>query len=756
MALFETKKLSKTDDKNLLAKTKKQTVSSAIRKAGGVGGAVKQMIAHAETKLDKYKNQYVILRTSEEIESYLETCKKDVYCAIDTETTGLDVFTVDLVGVCLYSESNKPAYIPIAHKSYITGVLSKNQAELQEVKKYLSNCEKIKWVMHNADYDIRILRHTMGLYLTCYWDTLIGAKVLDENQDSYSLKELHIKYCNSQDSEALSFNSLFNGVTFDNIPIETAYLYAAGDGIKTLELFKYQKAEFEKKGNEDLYSVFLNVEMPIVNVVADMEDTGIAIDFEIANRLTNKYQEIREQATKKAEKVIAKYQQEIDNYNLRNTKSKLSNPISLSSPTQLAILFYDILGLTSPDKKSPRGTGEDILKEFANGKEKEICGAILELRGVEKLLNTYIEKMPELAQRDGRVHCNFNQLGAKTGRFSSNSPNLQNIPSHNKEIRTMFKATDGYKLISCDYSKQEVFIAASVSGDEAFIESCKNSLKNNTDIYSEIASMIYNLPYDECVEFRPDGSTNYEGKERRGNAKAIVLSILYSKGVNSIAQDLKVSTDKAQAIYNGVLKAFPKLEETIKGSQETARKIGYVETAWGTRRHLPDMQLEPYEFTLIDGVPLDFDPLCFDNVVEDLTVPKKVKENYTSKLDKAFGVQKKNAIIQQAKEQGIKIKNNGGFIAQAERQCLNSRIQGSASNVTKVAMILISKDKRLKELGLRLLIPVHDELIAEAPAENIEEASQRMAELMIKAGEEKICVPMKVDIEITDNWYLKG
>ena len=320
----------------------------------------------------------------------------------------------------------------------------------------------------------------------------------------------------------------------------------------------------------------------------------------------------------------------------------------------------------------------------------------------------------------------------------------------------MFKATDGYKLISCDYSKQEVFIAASVSGDEAFIESCKNSLKNDTDIYSEIASMIYNLPYDECVEFRPDGSTNYEGKERRGNAKAITLSILYSKGVNSIALDLKVSTDKAQAIYNEVLKAFPKLEETIKGSQETARKIGYVETAWGTRRHLPDMQLEPYEFTLINGVPLDFDPLCFDNVVEDLTVPKKVKENYISKLNKAYGVQKKNAIIQQAKEQGIKIKNNGGFIAQAERQCLNSRIQGSASNVTKVAMILINNDKRLKELGLRLLLTIHDELIAEAPAENIEEASNRMAELMIKAGEEKISVPMKVDIEITNNWYMKG
>ncbi len=319
----------------------------------------------------------------------------------------------------------------------------------------------------------------------------------------------------------------------------------------------------------------------------------------------------------------------------------------------------------------------------------------------------------------------------------------------------MFKATDGYKLISADYSKQEVFIAASVSGDQSFIESCKNSLKNDTDIYSEIASMIYNVPYADCVEENPDGSKNDVGKERRGNAKAITLSILYSKGVNSIATDLNVTTQKAQAIYNSVLKAFPKLEETISGSQQHARDFGWVETAWGTRRHLPDMQLQPYEFKLLDGTPLDFDPMEFTTETLSLEVPKRVQDDYTKQLQKAFGIQKKNVIKQKAKEQGIIIKDNGGFIAQAERQCLNSRIQGSASNITKVAMILINNDKKLKELGLRILLTIHDELIAEAPIENIEEASQRMAELMVLAGKSHIVVPMKVDLEITTNWYGK-
>lgn len=382
------------------------------------------MVAHAETKLGKYKDQYQVIRDLGELKHYLQAIDTNGIAAIDTETTGLDVFTVDLVGICLYTPNTKPAYIPVGHRSYVTKVLTKDQLTLDEVKQAFIDIdyENVSWIMHNADYDVRIMRHTMGMNFPCYWDTLIGEKMLNENQNGYSLKELHIRHCNSQDSEALSFNSLFSGVTFDNIPINTAYLYAAGDAVKTFELHEYQKAEFEKPGREDLYSVFMDIEMPIVKVVADMEDNGIAIDFDFANNLVKKYREKKQKALVNASTAIAMYQTEIENYKARNLNCKLDNPINLSSPTQLAVLFYDILGLVSPDKKSPRGTGEEILKEFAKGKEKAICEAILEVRGVEKLLGTYIEKMPQLAQRDGRVHCRFNQLGARTGRFSSNDP----------------------------------------------------------------------------------------------------------------------------------------------------------------------------------------------------------------------------------------------------------------------------------------------------------------------------------------------
>ena len=155
---------------------------------------------------------------------------------------------------------------------------------------------------------------------------------------------------------------------------------------------------------------------------------------------------------------------------MKHPDNKLSDPISLSSPTQLAILFYDILGLESPDKKAPRGTGEDILKHFAQGKEKNLCEAILGMRNVEKLIGTYIDKMPEIALEDGRVHASYNQYGAKTGRFSSNEPNLQNIPSKNHEIRQMFKAAEVDEIIESDSDYFEVNLYNKVETKNGYIE----------------------------------------------------------------------------------------------------------------------------------------------------------------------------------------------------------------------------------------------------------------------------------------------
>ena len=739
---------TKSSDKDIIKKSK-TTVNRTSIKGGGtnLSAQIQSIVAMANTKLANHKDDYILIREPDQLYEYMKEMKQVGEGALDTETTGLNPLLVDIVGGCIYTPGQKAAYIPINHKSYITGQRTKDQMDEETVSKIMKEFHKdIRWIFHNAKYDIRVCRKTLGIDFKPYWDTMLAAYCIDENE-SHRLKDLHLKYCDSKDTESLTFDALFKGVTFDYIPILTAYLYAAGDPIKTYELYEYQKTILNRRVLSGPYNVFTNIEMPLIPVVADMEDRGVCLDFDVCKNLHEKYHKIREERKKQADEAIAMYKEEIDNYKMKNPNHKLSDPISLSSPTQLAILFYDILGLESPDKKAPRGTGEDILKHFSKGKEKNLCEAILGMRNVEKLLGTYIDKMPEIALSDGRVHASYNQYGAKTGRFSSQDPNLQNIPSHNKEIRHMFKAQDGYVLIGGDYSQQEPMVTAHLSHDRKM----KEAFINGKDIYATIASLAFHQPYEECKEFREDGTVNLTGKERRTQAKSIVLGILYGRQIPSIGEQLGVSTKEAQGIYDAVLKAFPELAQFIKDSQQMARTEGYVTTAWGRRRHLTDMQLEPYEFSY-SGRVTSFDPLAFGQEVS-LDVPKKIKENYKKQLDKAFGWQKKNIIIQNALNEGIKIKDNGGFIAQAERQCVNARVQGSAADMAKLAMISINNDERMKELDFHLLICVHDEVIGECPKENAKEVKQRLSYLMRMAPSHLIELPFKCDCEVSYNWY---
>lgn len=763
-----------------IAKKSKTAITRTSIKGGGknLAAQIKSIVAIANQKLAIHENDYEIIKEEDHLYEYMKEMKNVGEGALDTETTGLNPLLVDIVGGCIYTPGQKAAYIPINHKSYITGERVKGQLNEDTVAKIMKEFYKdIRWIFHNAKYDIRVCRKTLGIDFPAYWDTMLAGYCIDE-EESHRLKDLHLKYCDSQDTESLTFDALFSGITFDNIPIKTAYLYAAGDPLKTYELYEFQKTLLNRRVLSGPYNVFKNIEMPLISVVADMEDRGVCLDFDVCKNLHEKYHKIREERKKQADEALAMYKGEIDNYRMcltysntypdgsiehsnsqtnkgkkyghtkvSNNASKLSDPISLTSPTQLAILFYDILGLTSPNKKSPRGTGEEILKYFAKGKEKNLCEAILGMRNVEKLIGTYIDKMPEIALEDGRVHASYNQYGAKTGRFSSSDPNLQNIPSHNKEIRQMFKAQDGYVLIGSDFSQQEPMVTAHLSDDkkmqEAFI--------NGKDIYATIAALAFHKPYEECKEFREDGTVNPAGKERRTQAKSIVLGILYGRQIPSIAEQLGVSTKEAQQIYDKVIASFPALGKFIENSQDMARKEGYVTTAWGRRRHLHDMQLDKYEFSY-SGKVTNFDPLAFGSEVST-EVPKKVKDNYIRQLDKAFGWKKKNDIIQKALSEGIKIKDNGGFIAQAERQCVNARVQGSAADITKLAMIAINNDERMKELDFHLLIQVHDEVIGECPIDNAKEAGERLSYLMRTAPSHLIKLPFKCDVDFTKNWY---
>lgn len=739
-----------------VSNTKKQSAAITIKGGDGLLERISAINALVNKHLGKYADKYQVIRTEETLTSYIDKCIENGVISIDTETDSLDPITGTLVGLCIYTPGQKAAYVPMHHISYVLGTEVENQISDTVATTQLQRVAdaKIDVIMFNAKFDIRFIKNQLGVSLVPTWDGYIAARLLNENEGdgNNGLKALHKKYVLNGEGDAFSFDSLFNGIPFTHIPINTGYLYAARDAEITYELYEFQRPFLTpddpvciERELERVAWVMHNIEMPVVTIVAEMEDNGICFDFDFADKLSEKYTEQLEQKKQNFYDLCKEYEDKIEEYKVKNVNHKLSDPISISSPAQLAILLYDILKIPPVDKKSPRGTGEEILLKI----DKPICRAILEYRTVEKLLSTYINKMGKIVNpKTGKIHCSFNQIGADTGRFSSSDPNMQNIPSHNKEIRQMFVASSGNVLLSSDYSAQEPRIAAHLSQDQKMIQ----AYKNGKDLYAEMASLAFGVPYEECLEFRPDGTKNPAGKERRGQAKAIFLGICYGKGVKAIGEDLNVSTQKAQQIYDSVLGEFTGLRQLMVDSENNAKTLGFVETVWGRKRRLPNIQLEPYEFTFTGEQSKNFDPLFDDEMdLASNEVSDKVKQRYTNLLNRCYSRQEKESIKNKAKSEGIHIKDNGGFIAEATRQCVNARIQGSAADQTKLAMILIANDDELKELGFKLLLPVHDELIGQCPEENVKQVAKRFSYLMVQAAKD-LCVPSKCDVEVFKAW----
>ena len=752
MALFEMPSRKGRNAVNKVVTKSKTATKSAVtvKKGNSLITSINEIKAVVQSKLGQFEDDYINITDVDTLHEYITACCTNNYISIDTETDGLDPLQNKLAGICIYTYGQKGAYIPVNHISYITHELLAGQLNLNEI---LPEFERLLEArpnidMFNAKFDIRVLRANGLKDIYCTWDGSLAAHILNDNEPTYRLKKLHQKYVLDGKGDAFSFDELFDKIPFTYIPYKIGYLYSAHDPVITTELCDYQRKylrlDSERADIRNMAWVFHNIEMPCIKVVADMEDTGIELDLEYQQELSVKYNKLMEEKTQDFYKACDMYRKEIDAYKKKNPDNKLDNPINMGSPTQLAILFYDVLKLKSPDKKAPRGTGVDILKALDN----PIANAVLEYRTMAKLVSTYIDKLPECVNpNDGRVHCSFHQYGARTGRFASSDPNLQNIPSKNHDIRKMFKAKDGYVLMSSDYSQQEPKVMTQMCQDEKMIK----AYKEGKDLYAEIAALSFNTTYDNCLEFRPDGTTNPEGKNRRSQAKSILLGVLYGRGVPSIAEQLKISTKKAQQIKDSVFKGFPAIPQFEEDSVQMAMDFGYVTTLWGRKRRLPDMQLDEFEFSWKNGTPTD-DLIDFDDDEADNEVPYSTQKKYLKRLHNAWGSEKQ-AIIREAAEEGIKIVDNGGKIADATRQCVNSRIQGSAADMSKLAMIKVGNDRQLKEWGFRLLIPVHDELIGECPREHAKECAKRFADLMSQAAGDKLTIPIKCDVEVTERWY---
>lgn len=751
------------------ASTAKSSSTVTLKGGGSLLDKISSIVSFVKSKFEHKKDSFLLIKEEIDFSQYIDKCIENGFISIDTETTGLDPISDDIVGLCIYTPGKKAAYVPISHISYISNLPIEGQLSRGFLRTQLSKLieYKVKIIMFNAPFDIRFIGNGLGCWLTCYWDVHIASRLLNENEPlgQGGLKALHKKYCQQGEGDSFSFDKLFENIPFNLIPITTAYLYAAHDAVITYELYEFQQPYLDPNNQlcidsdlQDVSKVFFDIEMASMPAFISMEQLGINIDQEYAQTISEKYHKLSEKTQARVIDVCSMYKDEMDTYRRNNPGGKLQDPFNPSSSTQLAILLYDIIGVKPPDPKTPRGTGVEVLEKLDN----PVCSAILDSRAFDKALSTYVDKIPGIVNpKDKRLHCRFNQIGADTGRVSSNNPNLQNIPSRpiklstgekidaGHDIRQFFCATDGYVLLSSDYSAQEPRITAHLSKDEKMIQ----AYREGKDVYCQIASVSFGVPYDECKEFRPDGTHNPEGKARRNSAKSIVLGILYGRGIPSIAEQLGKSVKEAQTVYDKVLESFPGLKSFIEESQSMAREKGFVTTVWGRKRRLPDMQLPLFEFSYENGVTPDFDPLADDDM-DDLSteVPDTLVEQFTNELLRCRGWKQKENVKEKLRAQGINVKDNGGFIAQAQRQCVNARVQGSAADLTKLAMIKLYTNKELNELGFRMLIPIHDEIMAECPKENVKRCAILMEQMMKDAAKD-LTVPIECDVEVFTHWY---
>lgn len=275
--------------------------------------------------------------------------------------------------------------------------------------------------------------------------------------------------------------------------------------------------------------------------------------------------------------------------------------------------------------------------------------------------------------------------------------------------------------------------------------------KAGKDLYATIASGVYNNDYWDNMEHHEDGSPNPDGKKRRSNCKSLLLGIMYGRGANSIAEQIHCTPEEAQKIVDDFYNGFPKVKEWVDTTESNAKINGYVEDFWGRRRRLPDIQLPRY--TVKSNIEVsNFNPLLnTSGLNEDISSVKLDK--YSKLLATVKNRFEYNKIKNDALNDNITIINNGSFISQAQRQCVNARVQGGAASMSKLAMRKVFDNEELKALGFKIVLQIHDELIGECPEENAEKVAEVLTNVMKHAAEPVVTVPFKCDADISPCWY---
>lgn len=571
--------------------------------------------------------------------------KQKVVC-FDTETTSLNELEAELVGMSFSYKKGLAYYIPLPQdKGEVLQTL--------EIFRPFFEKEDLLKIAHNLKFDYKILKQYNITVKGAIFDTMIAHYLLnpDGRHGMDYLSEVYLNY-KPVSIETIIGKKGKNQGTFRDADLRTQTDYAAEDADITFQLYELFAPQLKKENLEDL---FFNIEMPLMEVLAKMELSGISLD----------------------EKWLAQESIDLENdlRQLETTIFELSGEeFNMNSPKQLGEILFEKMQLDPKAKKTKTGqyaTSEDVLQKLSS--KHEIIKHILEYRTYQKLKSTYVDALPsQIDKLDSRVHTNFSQTTAATGRLASVNPNLQNIPIRTvrgQQIRGAFVSGEGKKIISADYSQIELRLIAEISGEDNMIK----AFQDGEDIHASTAAKLFKIPLEEV------------SKTQRSQAKTVNFGIIYGQGAFALAEQTGLSRTEAKQMIEAYFLTYPKLKEYMAEQVSKARQIGYVETILGRKRHLKDI-------------------------------------------------------------------NSNNFVVRghAERNAVNAPVQGSAADVVKLAMIKIDKELKEQQLQTKMLLQVHDELVFEAPVEEIERASK-----LIKTGMESALetqVPLLVEVGVGNNW----
>lgn len=502
--------------------------------------------------LENTEHSYQIIQGDLGIKLLLQNLQNQTSVCFDTETTGLDALHAELVGISFSYEKGKGFYVPFPENQ------TEAQTLIEKLIPFFEN-ENIEKIGQNLKYDLKVLSNYGITVKGKLFDTMIAHYLInpDMRHNMDILSETYLKYA-PQSIETLIGKKGKNQKSMREVPLEEIKEYAVEDADVTLQLSELFNTELEKTHTKKLFE---EIEIPLVTVLASMETEGINLDVPFLHSLS-----------KELGDDISQLESRI--YEIAGEK------FNLASPKQLGDILFDKLKIGGAKQKKTKtgqyATGEEILSYLA--KDNEIVSAILDWRSLVKLQNTYVEALPlQVDSKTHRVHTDYMQTVAATGRLSSNNPNLQNIPirtERGRQIRKAFIARDeNHTLLSADYSQIELRIIAALSGEENMIK----AFQHGEDIHKSTAAKVFNVPLEEVT------------KEQRSHAKTVNFGIIYGVSAFGLSNQTSLSRAESAALIEAYYNTYPKLKSYIQEQIENAREKGFVQTILGRRRYLKDI-----------------------------------------------------------------------------------------------------------------------------------------------------------------------